>query len=154
MGISDVEVQTASEIMDLLHRGNGNRIQAATAANEVSSRSHAVLQVVVENRERTEGTVAKIVLLSLGDVNPCTELREGARLVVPLEANSTGRVVILAEVTDFTLQPALAIVVASLLPRVTLATTPRRAFLSAFVGIRRHASLGLNSKRTPRHAQR
>ena len=63
-------IQTASEIMDLLHRGNGNRIQAATAANEVSSRSHAVLQVVVENRERREGTVAKIKIgkLSLVDL--------------------------------------------------------------------------------------
>lgn len=56
--------------MDLLHHGNRNRTQQATAANAVSSRSHAVLQVVVENRDKAEGTIAKIKIgkLSLVDL--------------------------------------------------------------------------------------
>jgi len=56
--------------MDLLHHGNRNRTQQATAANAVSSRSHAVLQIVVENRAKTEGTIAKIKIgkLSLVDL--------------------------------------------------------------------------------------
>lgn len=45
-GITEVETLSGREIMDLLQRGNAKRTQAATAANEVSSRSHAVLQVI------------------------------------------------------------------------------------------------------------
>ena len=44
-GITEIETNTSREIMDLLHKGNEKRTQAATSANEVSSRSHAVLQV-------------------------------------------------------------------------------------------------------------
>ena len=44
-GITEVEAGSSEEIMSLLHQGNAKRSQAATAANEVSSRSHAVLQV-------------------------------------------------------------------------------------------------------------
>jgi kinesin family protein 18/19 len=44
-GISDWEVESASEIMELLKRGNKHRSQEPTKANVFSSRSHAVLQV-------------------------------------------------------------------------------------------------------------
>lgn len=75
--------------MNLLHTGNQRRTQQATAANEVSSRSvyafeclvslmfvpfgfssHAVLQVVVECKDRAPGTVAniKVSKLSLVDL--------------------------------------------------------------------------------------
>ncbi|CAM9139236.1 unnamed protein product, partial [Phaeothamnion confervicola] len=69
-GILEVEARTAEEVMELLHRGNRNRTMQATRANAVSSRSHAVLQVTVENRERAPGTVAhvKIGKLSLVDL--------------------------------------------------------------------------------------
>lgn len=45
--ITEIEATSGQEIMQLLQQGNARRSQAATAANEVSSRSHAVLQVVV-----------------------------------------------------------------------------------------------------------
>ena len=32
--------------------GNKNRIKESTAANEASSRSHAILSIVVEHKER------------------------------------------------------------------------------------------------------
>jgi len=69
-GVTEVETNSSAEIMDLLHHGNRNRTQQATAANAVSSRSHAVLQVVVENRQKAEGTIAKIKIgkLSLVDL--------------------------------------------------------------------------------------
>jgi kinesin family protein 18/19 len=69
-GITEVEANSSDEIMSLLHQGNGKRSQAATAANEVSSRSHAVLQVVVECRDRAPGVVANIKVgkLSLVDL--------------------------------------------------------------------------------------
>jgi kinesin family protein 18/19 len=44
--------------MGLLRRGNRNRTQESTAANKESSRSHAVLQVVVEQRDRAPETGA------------------------------------------------------------------------------------------------
>ncbi|TYZ63904.1 hypothetical protein PybrP1_012151 [[Pythium] brassicae (nom. inval.)] len=52
-GISEIEACNAQEVMKLLRKGNKNRSQEATAANAVSSRSHAVLQVLVEQREKT-----------------------------------------------------------------------------------------------------
>ncbi|KAJ0400196.1 hypothetical protein P43SY_009513 [Pythium insidiosum] len=51
-GISEVEACNAQDVMKLLRRGNKHRSQEATAANAVSSRSHAVLQVLVEQRDK------------------------------------------------------------------------------------------------------
>mmetsp|Transcript_22624 Transcript_22624/g.57778 ORF Transcript_22624/g.57778 Transcript_22624/m.57778 type:complete len:909 (+) Transcript_22624:80-2806(+) len=60
-GISEVQgLSTAEEIMNLLLEGNRSRTTEPTAANVVSSRSHAVLQVVVEQRDRTAGAAATI----------------------------------------------------------------------------------------------
>lgn len=41
------EVTSSNEVLELLRQGNANRRTEATGANQVSSRSHAVLQVVV-----------------------------------------------------------------------------------------------------------
>lgn len=41
------EVTSSEEVLDLLRQGNANRRTEATGANQVSSRSHAVLQVVL-----------------------------------------------------------------------------------------------------------
>lgn len=41
------EVASSKEVLELLRQGNANRRTEATGANQVSSRSHAVLQVVV-----------------------------------------------------------------------------------------------------------
>ena len=86
-GITEVDVQTSGEIMRLLHLGNAKRSQAATAANEVSSRSHAVLQVTVENRDRAPGLVdsikvGKLSLIDLaGSERAANTQNRGARLV-------------------------------------------------------------------------
>ena len=55
-GVTEFEVASAEDIMDLLRRGNRNRSQEATGANAYSSRSHAVLQVRIEQRDRAPGT--------------------------------------------------------------------------------------------------
>jgi kinesin family protein 18/19 len=86
-GITEVEASSGDEIMNLLHQGNAKRSQAATAANEVSSRSHAVLQVLVEGRDRAPGVVANIKVgkLSLVDLagseRAANTKNTGARLV-------------------------------------------------------------------------
>ena len=59
-GLTEIVAKNGEEIMKVLHQGNEKRTQQPTAANEVSSRSHAVLSVVVESKERAPGTVAKI----------------------------------------------------------------------------------------------
>ena len=69
-GLTEIEAKNGDEIMTLLHKGNERRSQQPTAANEVSSRSHAVLTVVVEGKDRAPGTVAtiKVGKLSLVDL--------------------------------------------------------------------------------------
>jgi len=55
-GITEIEASSSKDVMGLLRRGNRNRTQEPTAANKESSRSHAVLQVVVEQRDRAPET--------------------------------------------------------------------------------------------------
>ncbi len=54
-GIFEVSgLSSAQELLDLLHKGNTNRTTEPTSANVTSSRSHAVLTVVVETKEKTD----------------------------------------------------------------------------------------------------
>lgn len=64
-GLSDV-----SDIMNLLNRGNRNRTMEPTSANITSSRSHAILQVIVELTEKGQGMVSNVLVgkLSLIDL--------------------------------------------------------------------------------------
>ncbi|CAJ1421997.1 unnamed protein product [Effrenium voratum] len=57
------------EIMALLHQGNKNRTTEATGANVTSSRSHAVLQVMVHQRDRTADIVAHVNLGKLSMID-------------------------------------------------------------------------------------
>jgi kinesin family protein 18/19 len=59
-GISEWEVTSADEIMELLRHGNRHRTQEPTAANVYSSRSHAVLQITVQRKERTPDIEEKV----------------------------------------------------------------------------------------------
>ncbi len=69
-GLSEIEVDTPEEILDLLIFGNKNRTSEATEANETSSRSHAVLQITVEHKDKDAGIEAEIRIgkLSLIDL--------------------------------------------------------------------------------------
>jgi hypothetical protein len=53
LGLTQHEPNSADEILQLLQEGNTRRAQNFTHANAESSRSHAVLQVIVEQRDRT-----------------------------------------------------------------------------------------------------
>lgn len=69
-GISEVGgLESADEIMSLLHQANRYRTTESTGANVTSSRSHAVLQVVVEQRDRTAGIVAQVNLGKLSMID-------------------------------------------------------------------------------------
>ncbi|KAH7285868.1 hypothetical protein KP509_33G049400 [Ceratopteris richardii] len=47
-GLTQSRVSSEDEVMALLHQGNQNRTTESTRVNETSSRSHAILQVMVE----------------------------------------------------------------------------------------------------------
>jgi len=69
-GLSEIEVDTPEEILDLLIFGNRNRTCEATGANETSSRSHAVLQIICEHKDKDAGIEAELRIgkLSLIDL--------------------------------------------------------------------------------------
>ncbi|GAB4859415.1 hypothetical protein Ancab_010881 [Ancistrocladus abbreviatus] len=70
-GLTQYRAYSTDEVMALLQQGNKNRTTEPTRANETSSRSHAILQVVVEYRTRdatTMDVVSKVGKLSLIDL--------------------------------------------------------------------------------------
>ncbi|XP_040033032.2 kinesin-like protein KIF19 [Gasterosteus aculeatus] len=59
-GITEVSTINAQEIMELLMKGNKQRTQEPTAANQTSSRSHAVLQVAVKQQSRSRDLLQEV----------------------------------------------------------------------------------------------
>ncbi|KAK6476001.1 kinesin-like protein KIF19 isoform X1 [Huso huso] len=59
-GITEVSTNNAKEIMLLLTKGNKQRTQEPTAANNTSSRSHAVLQVTVKQKSRVKNITEEV----------------------------------------------------------------------------------------------
>ncbi|KAL7869394.1 hypothetical protein AOLI_G00133820 [Acnodon oligacanthus] len=59
-GITEVSTVNAREIMELLMKGNKQRTQEPTAANQTSSRSHAVLQVAVKQQSRCRDVLQEV----------------------------------------------------------------------------------------------
>lgn len=91
-GLSLHTPRDAQELLHMLHFGNQNRTQHPTDANAESSRSHAVFQVFVRQRDRTanvstEVRVAKMCLVDLAGSERATvtkncgaRFREGANI--------------------------------------------------------------------------
>jgi kinesin family protein 18/19 len=91
-GANEVEVSDTEEIINLLHQGNRRRTTEATNANQTSSRSHAVFQVIVYSSPKSkninfEKRCGKLSLIDLagserGTVteNRGIRLREGAKI--------------------------------------------------------------------------
>ncbi|KAK9748184.1 hypothetical protein RND81_02G041900 [Saponaria officinalis] len=69
-GLSQYRAYSTDEVMALLLQGNKNRTTEPTRANETSSRSHAILQVMVEYRTRdaSMNMVNRVGKLSLIDL--------------------------------------------------------------------------------------
>jgi kinesin family protein 18/19 len=87
LGLTQHEPQSAEEVLLLLQEGNTRRAQNFTHANAESSRSHAVLQVVVEQRDRTANVTtgvrtAKFSLIDLaGSERASRTKNQGKQLV-------------------------------------------------------------------------
>lgn len=69
-GLTQYRAYSTDEVMALLFQGNQNRTTEPTRANETSSRSHAILQVVVEYRvkDAAMNVVNRVGKLSLIDL--------------------------------------------------------------------------------------
>lgn len=86
-GLTEYEALTTSEIMELLSRGNKERMCEPTAVNETSSRSHAILQVTVEQRSRVrditdEVKIAKLFMIDLAGSERASQTQnKGKRLI-------------------------------------------------------------------------
>ena len=59
--LSELEAKRPQEVLDWLRLGNRRRTCEPTEANLTSSRSHAVLQIVVECKDRAAGIEAEVV---------------------------------------------------------------------------------------------
>ena len=85
--ITELNVTSCKDILNILKRGNRNRTQEATGANETSSRSHAVLQVSIEYKEKTTGIdveikFSKLSLIDLaGSERASATQNRGIRLI-------------------------------------------------------------------------
>ncbi len=85
--LTEVIATSVDEVMTLLRIGNKNRTTEATNANETSSRSHAILQVIIEYRDKFSGTetdlnFAKLCLIDLAGserASSTQNINKGAR---------------------------------------------------------------------------
>ena len=86
-GITEINVNNSNDMLKILKRGNRNRTQEATGANETSSRSHAILQVSIEYRDKNSGIdieikFSKLSLIDLaGSERASATQNRGIRLI-------------------------------------------------------------------------
>lgn len=84
--LTEVIATSVSEVMTLLRIGNKNRATEETNMNETSSRSHAILQVIVEYKDKVSGietelNYAKLSLIDLaGSERASSTFNKGARM--------------------------------------------------------------------------
>ena len=86
-GITEINVNNSNDMLKILKRGNRNRTQEATGANETSSRSHAILQVAIEYKDKNSGIdfevkYSKLSLIDLaGSERAAATQNRGIRLI-------------------------------------------------------------------------
>ncbi|KAI8902942.1 P-loop containing nucleoside triphosphate hydrolase protein [Globomyces pollinis-pini] len=83
-GITYMTAKTPEKILSLLRKGNRNRIQESTGANQTSSRSHAILQVFVLYKSKSDikPRFAKLSLIDLaGSERAAETLNRGMRMI-------------------------------------------------------------------------
>ncbi|KAJ6232413.1 intein-containing kinesin family member 19a precursor [Anaeramoeba flamelloides] len=91
--------KSVKEVFNIINTGNKNRTQSSTHRNSVSSRSHAVLQILVTKEPKTSGLqstiqTGKLNLIDLAGSERCTEntgkrLTEGSNINKSLLALGT-----------------------------------------------------------------
>ena len=86
-GLSVIDVDSPQEVMDLLFFGNANRTQEATNVNATSSRSHAVLEIQVQQKNKSEDVnedinIGKLSMIDLaGSERAARTQNRGIRMI-------------------------------------------------------------------------
>ena len=86
--LTEFEISTLRQVQDLIKQGNVNRAMAQTEGNQFSTRSHAVLQIIIEQKTAIdERVVSKMNLIDLAGSerasvsdNRGQRMREGANI--------------------------------------------------------------------------
>ena len=67
LGIREIEVQNTDSFYDILYKGNQKRTTGSTNNNETSSRSHAVLRIILDNKDKNSNDIisGKFILVDL-----------------------------------------------------------------------------------------
>ena len=85
--ITEINIYNSNDMFKILKRGNRNRTQEATGANETSSRSHAILQISIEYKEKNSGIdfeikYSKLSLIDLAGSERASQTQnKGIRLI-------------------------------------------------------------------------
>ena len=85
--LQEYTITSLQEIVDLIRQGNGRRVMASTKANEFSSRSHAIIQLVIEKRDKAKDVIdaftqSKFCLVDLaGSERAATTENRGIRMI-------------------------------------------------------------------------
>lgn len=85
--LTEYNIESSDEAIELITLGNQRRTMASTAANQFSSRSHAIIQVVLEQRETKIGFVqsvfqSKLCMIDLaGSERAATTENRGIRML-------------------------------------------------------------------------
>ncbi|KAM7524309.1 hypothetical protein LguiA_014211 [Lonicera macranthoides] len=82
-GLRYIKVNSADKILELLNLGNSRRKTESTEANETSSRSHAVLEIIVTRKQRNkyknQVIRGKLALVDLAGSERATETNSGGQ---------------------------------------------------------------------------
>ena len=67
LGVKEIYVENADSFYDILYLGNKKRTTGSTNNNETSSRSHAVLRIILDNKEKNSKDIisGKFILVDL-----------------------------------------------------------------------------------------
>ena len=82
-GITEKETNSSEDILSLLKKGNKNRTIEETDSNETSSRSHAILQILVSYREK-ENKINNINTINISNININNDIKFGKLSLIDL----------------------------------------------------------------------
>ena len=85
--VNEVNIETIEQVYQCINAGNAKRAFASTVANQYSSRSHAILQLMVEvEKPNMDKTVSKLYIIDLAGseklqtLNCSKKMQEGANI--------------------------------------------------------------------------
>lgn len=88
--LTEYHLQESSHIQNLIMEGNSRRMMAATGANQVSSRSHAILIVQIELHTKSQIVYSKLQMIDLaGSERAAVTENRGQRMIEGANINKS-----------------------------------------------------------------